>query len=129
VENCEEEGGGVVDGDAQLEEVELGGEVSGEALVSRRLTDPKRPSQQEVDQHYLTHLPFRSWCPHCMRGKAKELDCRKPKSEGGDMEEFHFDYCFPGDDMGFKLAILVGAERAAEGDDRQVRFGRGGEVH
>jgi hypothetical protein len=27
------------------------------------------------------------------------------------MPEFHLDYCFPGDDMGFKLAILVGVGR------------------
>ena len=46
-----------------------------------------------------------------MRGKAKELDCRKSDGALGDMPEFHLDYCFPGDDLGFKLSILVGVER------------------
>ena len=32
---------------------------------------PIKPSQEEVDSHMLTHLPFRSWCPHCVRGKSK----------------------------------------------------------
>ena len=32
---------------------------------------PVRPSKDEVDEHMLTHLPFRSWCPHCVKGKAK----------------------------------------------------------
>ena len=27
------------------------------------------------------------------------------------LDEFHMDYCFPGDDFGFKLAILVVVER------------------
>ena len=86
-------------------------EVSEEAMKVRKLVDPKRPSQQEVDEHFLSHLPFRNWCPHCMRGKAKELDCKKSDGTAGDMPEFHVDYCFPGDDMGFKLSILVGVGR------------------
>jgi hypothetical protein len=45
--------------------------VSEEAMKTRKLMDPKKPSQQEFDEHYLSHLPFRNWCPHCMRGKAK----------------------------------------------------------
>ena len=46
-----------------------------------------------------------------MRGKAKELDCKKSDGAARDLPEFHLDYCFPGDDMGFKLSILVGVER------------------
>ena len=31
------------------------------------------PSRSEIDEHMLTHIPipFRSWCPHCVKGKAK----------------------------------------------------------
>ena len=29
------------------------------------------PTQEEFDEHVLTHIPFRSWCAHCVRGKAK----------------------------------------------------------
>ena len=32
---------------------------------------PKLPSQAEVDEHELTHVPFRNWCVHCQRGKAR----------------------------------------------------------
>jgi hypothetical protein len=71
----------------------------GEAMLAKRLTDPKKPSQQEIDDHYITHLPFRNWCPHCMRGKAKELDCKKSDGAKGDFPEVHLDYCFPGDDL------------------------------
>ena len=46
-----------------------------------------------------------------MKGKAKELDCRRSEGAEGGLPEFHLDYCFPGDAMGFKLSILVGVER------------------
>ena len=30
------------------------------------------PSVAEVEQHELTHLPFRNWCRHCVGAKGKE---------------------------------------------------------
>ena len=32
---------------------------------------PCTPSLKEVLEHRITHLPFRSWCPHCVRGKGR----------------------------------------------------------
>eukprot|EP00973_Karenia_brevis_P083236 11541025-Karenia_brevis.AAC.1 len=34
-------------------------------------TTPKTPTAEEYRVHRLTHLPYRSWCPHCVRGKKK----------------------------------------------------------
>ena len=28
------------------------------------------PSQSEIDEHMLTHIPFRSWCRFCVMGKS-----------------------------------------------------------
>ena len=42
-----------------------------EAINARVAVIPKRPPQEEVDAHMLTHMPLRSWCPHCVRGKSK----------------------------------------------------------
>ena len=28
------------------------------------------PSAREVKEHMITHVPFRSWCEHCVRGRA-----------------------------------------------------------
>ena len=33
---------------------------------------PPTVSQREFDLHHISHLPFRSWCDHCVRGKARE---------------------------------------------------------
>ena len=77
----------------------------------RRLVDPRRPSRAEVELHELHHLPYRNWCPHCVRGQGKDLDHRRSAEEERGLSEYSFDYCFPGDEFGFKLTILVGRER------------------
>ena len=43
-----------------------------EAQPARPGIVPVLPSEAEVEQHELTHLPFRSWCRHCVRAKGKE---------------------------------------------------------
>ena len=42
-----------------------------EAKSNRGLPHGIRPSDKEVEEHERTHVPFRSWCQHCVRGKAK----------------------------------------------------------
>ena len=32
---------------------------------------PMTPTREEVEIHRRTHRPFRSWCPHCVRGKGR----------------------------------------------------------
>ena len=77
----------------------------------RNIGDPRLPSRKEVDEHYLTHVPYRNWCPHCVRGRGKDLDHRKGLDEDRKIREFSFDYCFPGDQAGAKITVLVGRER------------------
>ena len=95
------------------EELELKDEVS-EATDARKVKpmhDPRLPSQEEVRFHSLTHLPYRSWCAHCVRGRGREMDHRKrPAGEEG-VPEYHLDYCFPGDEEGQKLVVLAVVER------------------
>ena len=83
----------------------------GEGARIRRLGDPRLPSAKEVEEHYLTHVPYRNWCPHCVRGRGKDLDHRRAIEDERKIREFSFDYCFPGDEKGFRLTVLVGRER------------------
>ena len=46
-------------------------EEMGEANL-KVVRDPGCPSKEEMERHYMTHMPFRSWCPICIQGKAKE---------------------------------------------------------
>ena len=41
-----------------------------EGREPRRLTTPPRISAKEREDHELTHTPFRSWCPYCMKGRS-----------------------------------------------------------
>ena len=52
-------------------QVELEGE-SGEARRAKVVTDPGKPTAQEVAEHEITHLPHRSWCPSCVAGRARD---------------------------------------------------------
>ena len=44
----------------------------GNARIPSSLSSPIRPSAEDVDDHYRTHLPYRNWCPVCVRAKGKE---------------------------------------------------------
>ena len=50
------------------------GEDQEEAQQPRAVRDPGQPTQAMIDEHDLTHIPYRPWCDACVRGKAK----RKP---------------------------------------------------
>ena len=43
-----------------------------EADKPKPICKPLRPIIKEVEEHNLTHLPFRNWCIFCVRGKAKD---------------------------------------------------------
>eukprot|EP00971_Amphidinium_carterae_P058038 1147824-Amphidinium_carterae.1 len=42
-----------------------------EANVPKGYKSSTRPTQQEIDEHNLTHLPYRDGCKHCVQGKNK----------------------------------------------------------
>ena len=88
-------------------------EESAEARIMRTKVPPKAPSIQAWREHQLMHLPFRSWCPHCVAGKAVD-DAHRARHPEADAEgpEFHFDYCFLRNRAGEKsLPVLVGKDR------------------
>ena len=60
-----------------------------------KIQDPKLPSAEEVSEHSLTHLPYRAWCPYCVRGKGKSMQHRQLKDDQG-IREIHVDNCFMG---------------------------------
>ena len=59
--------------------------------------DPREPSKEEKEEHGKTHIPFRSWCRHCVRGRGKEEACRDAK-RGHEVAEVHMDFMFMGDE-------------------------------
>jgi hypothetical protein len=37
------------------------------------LQSPVKPNSEEIRQHNVSHVPYRSWCQHCVRGKGRTL--------------------------------------------------------
>ena len=35
------------------------------------LHGPVKPSKEDVERHYTTHLPYRCWCPVCVKAKGR----------------------------------------------------------
>ena len=89
-------------------------EAGGEERKVVRVLDPKQPTDEERRVHNLTHLPYRNWCEHCVKGRGRETDHKhlsQPEVEG--LHELHFDYMFMGPENkpGETLTILVVKER------------------
>ena len=47
------------------------------------LQSPVKPNSEEIRQHNVSHVPYRSWCQHCVRGKGRTL-AHKSGSRGLD---------------------------------------------
>ena len=76
----------------------------------KKMLDPRLPTQEEVEEHYRFHIPYRNWCPVCVRAKGRDMD-HNLSDRDRKVSEYCFDYCFPGDEFGYKLTVLVGKER------------------
>jgi hypothetical protein len=95
--------------DAGVEEFVEDPEVEMGMRLPKKLADPKLPSAEEVRSHELTHLPYRSWCSHCVRGKGKSLEHRKVDRKHN-MKELHVDYCFMGSAEDDKTKCIIVAK-------------------
>ena len=57
---------------------------------------PKTPTDHEVAVHNLTHLPYRSWCRHCVAARRPNTHHRSSPASRS-MPLLAADYCFLGD--------------------------------
>ena len=78
-----------------------------EAATAKALKAPYLLSQQEIDDHEITHIPFRAWCDCCVRGRGKNLEHAKIYA---DLEHLlntlSMDYYFAGQDGDETLSQL-----------------------
>ena len=79
-----------------------------------------KPSQEEWDNHMKSHIPFRRWCPYCVKGRCKSGAHQSLKKTEDEKEKevpvISFDYMFPkkGDskELGIEsLPIIGGIDR------------------
>ena len=52
------------------------------------------PSMKEKEEHFVSHFPFRAWCEHCVRGKAKAMKHVRVDHSEEQVPVISVDYCF-----------------------------------
>ena len=57
--------------DGQNAEIECKEDEEGEAQRPHTLRDPGTPSPAEVEEHNITHMQFRTWCPACVHERQE----------------------------------------------------------
>ena len=83
--------------DAEDEDFSEGEEVGKVGLdrddkLVRKIADPKLPSSEEVDLHYaMGHLPYRSWCPICIKAQGRDDDHPKDEDKERLLPEYSWD--------------------------------------
>ena len=83
---------------------------------------PGRPTKREIEDHSVCHWPFRSWCRHCVRGRAQG----SPHRSRSELDREHsrlghptisLDHCFlgsAGDETALGSLFLVLVDNALE---------------
>ena len=75
------------------------GETEGRRIKGQRLID--KPTKEEWEDHMRTHIPFRNWCPYCVKGKSKTPPRRTAQTgelgsdEHDKIAKMSMDYMFP----------------------------------
>ena len=67
-------------GDQDVAEPEDETEVDEEGgciRVGKGYSEPQEPTPEMVNRHNLTHLPYRSWCPHCVAARRNNAAHRQ----------------------------------------------------
>ena len=77
------------DGGSELSDVE-DAFVGDEAELPNNACYDVRLSNEEVELHNLTHLPYRSWRPHCVRDNVKRRHHRKKKGSYRAAESLYY---------------------------------------
>ena len=80
--------------------------VSPEGHEAKGVRGPAALNQEEIDEHNLTHLPYRSWCPWCVAGKRCNTPRRRIPNDRS-IPMLSADYGFISDPGGALVTFLV----------------------
>ena len=74
---------------------------------------PREPTQAQVDDHMLTHLPPRSWCSICCAARGIAPPHRSGDQNQGEVTipTVSMDYCYPGAPPGAEELMKKEAQR------------------
>ena len=77
------------EGDAEQEPEQA---AEDEGFAARALPAPPQPTPEMVASHNVSHIPFRSWCSHCVRGRGRSFYHNKVSHEADDPSTDFFEH-------------------------------------
>ena len=92
----DEVGAEVMPNEDELIEAQESEELKAEDVQPRRTKQtPILPSQSDIDEHNIDHIPYRAWCDSCVCGRGRGE--HHSRVEGpGHISVISFDYFFIG---------------------------------
>ena len=73
---------------------EIGGDESEEGRKYECQKCEEMPGKMEVELHNKTHFPYRSWCPHCVKGQGSNPPHLKTEKEEQKYPVISLDYYY-----------------------------------
>lgn len=86
-----------------------------EAQPARVPTTPYTPTQDEVDEHSIDHIPYRCWCKHCLDGFGRG-DAHRVVGHARSIPVVSLDYRFV-----TKTGVFEGSEWEAIGEQEYLQ--------
>ena len=81
-------------------------DVDEDDTTKRVLRHPGDPTAEEYETRRVDHFPYRSWCPHCVNGKATGRPHKPRNADRDAMPQLGFDYLHGSE----SLALASGEE-------------------
>ena len=81
-----------------------------EATVSEAMSGHVKPTAKMVEDHNVSHLPFRNWCSSCVRGRGRSQQHRLQDHTGDGVPVVSIDYGFFGSSSTALAAGASGSE-------------------
>ena len=78
----------------QVAEEEAAEDASEEGVAAKAKPLQSQPTRDDVAHHNLTHIPYRSWCECCVKGRAVDDPHRRAGHGHSDVEVVSLDYCW-----------------------------------
>ena len=93
-----------------------------ESTVSKAMSGPVKPTAKMVEDHNVSHLPFRNWCSACVRGRGRSQQHRLQDHSGENVPVVSIDYGFFGSSgnavadgaSGSEMPVLVVRDRRSK---------------
>ena len=96
------------------------GEEAREAVAAPA---PLAPPRMEKEMHEITHTPYRSWCPHCVRMRGRNTTHKKKvHKEKSWVPRISFDYFFfsQEDEQANKNPMIVMVDEETGGNTQEA---------